>query len=566
MPPRRGDPIRILLQAFLAVFLSGYLAAVYAETYYIDAETGDDRNSGITSTKAWKTLYRVNSANFSPGDKILFKRNQHWRGTLVVPSSGATGQPITFSAYGEGANPLVMRTHAFSDWELLTDRSDGPAKIWTGKLPGVKNSWGLVQRGARAPVHAQHSDIAVEDMEDGHFYSPLNQGRFYFRSDTGNPGTVEIGAVPEAIRVKDKEHIVIEHIDVFGPGGRDTSGGSTGFKTISITGKSHDVVLQHLSITHGNSIGVSSDSTTSNITYRNLSAHDNAGTGIYMNARGGSITRCRSHDNGRLDSDKGDRGGIGSFKGSDILIESNEVFNNGPDNGSADFEISIVATGPVSLLRNYVHDCLQGCIQIAEGGDDSIIAYNIISRYGSVKNRIPSTGNLSGIRIGGGKSGARQVKVYNNVVHGGRQPADARDAALYVAWFDNSGLQVRNNIFADNLNRHVYVRGNAEIGNGYFSHNLFSDISGKLNWKEKQVRDLKQWRTFTGAGNRSAVGDPLFENASGAFREGADFALRETSPAIDNGVFVGITRDYEGTVVPFGSAPDIGAIEAHASD
>jgi len=41
----------------------------------------------------------------------------------------------------------------------------------------------------------------------------------------------------------------------------------------------------------------------------------------------------------------------------------------------------------------------------------------------------------------------------------------------------------------------------------------------------------------------------------------ADFNLKPSSPAIDAGIDVGLTRDYSGSIVPAGGAPDIGAYE-----
>ena len=48
--------------------------------------------------------------------------------------------------------------------------------------------------------------------------------------------------------------------------------------------------------------------------------------------------------------------------------------------------------------------------------------------------------------------------------------------------------------------------------------------------------------------------DPLFKSNE-------TFRLRPTSPAIDAGLDVGLTKDYHGHRVPQGSAPDIGASE-----
>ncbi len=76
-----------------------------AATYYVST-AGFDTNSG-TQAAPWKTIAKVNSSTFQPGDFILFKRGEMWREQLVPPSSGSPGNPITFSAYGTGENPII---------------------------------------------------------------------------------------------------------------------------------------------------------------------------------------------------------------------------------------------------------------------------------------------------------------------------------------------------------------------------------------------------------------------------------------------------------------------------
>ncbi|MBE9484937.1 MAG: hypothetical protein IMY74_08825, partial [Bacteroidetes bacterium] len=94
----------------------------FATNYYVDASNGSDDNSGTSQYAAWKSISKVNSSIFLPGDSILFKRNESWREQLVVPSSGEEGNPITFGAYGVGNKPLFLGSNAknnASDWTNL---------------------------------------------------------------------------------------------------------------------------------------------------------------------------------------------------------------------------------------------------------------------------------------------------------------------------------------------------------------------------------------------------------------------------------------------------------------
>jgi len=79
----------------------------WAATFYVDATNGIDTNDGLSPATAWKTVAKVNGSTFSAGDQILFKRGQVWNESLVPPSSGASGNPIVFDAYGTGEAPTL---------------------------------------------------------------------------------------------------------------------------------------------------------------------------------------------------------------------------------------------------------------------------------------------------------------------------------------------------------------------------------------------------------------------------------------------------------------------------
>src|SRR5208283_3315503 len=98
--------VQIAVFIILSVFLM--TSAGWAATYYVDATNGQDKNAGTSDTTAWNTIAKVNTSIFTPGDQVLFKRGETWRGTmLTIPSSGTSGNPITFSAYGTGAAPII---------------------------------------------------------------------------------------------------------------------------------------------------------------------------------------------------------------------------------------------------------------------------------------------------------------------------------------------------------------------------------------------------------------------------------------------------------------------------
>lgn len=82
-------------------------APLGAATYYIDSVKGNDSNKGTSSQAPWKSLAKVNSHAFRPGDRILFQRGSVWEGQLAPKSSGKEGAPLVFDSYGEGALPRI---------------------------------------------------------------------------------------------------------------------------------------------------------------------------------------------------------------------------------------------------------------------------------------------------------------------------------------------------------------------------------------------------------------------------------------------------------------------------
>ncbi len=102
----------LALLAFIAVgLLNSFSYATDPVTYYLRTD-GSDANSGLTNTSAgaWKTLAKVNRTTLNAGDVVhlgtgVFGSAQNDT-TLVVPSSGSAGSPITFS--GQGADKTVI--------------------------------------------------------------------------------------------------------------------------------------------------------------------------------------------------------------------------------------------------------------------------------------------------------------------------------------------------------------------------------------------------------------------------------------------------------------------------
>ncbi|HSW01162.1 MAG TPA: hypothetical protein VLI39_13385 [Sedimentisphaerales bacterium] len=93
-------------------------AAGAAQTYYVDSHSGSDAADGTTLETAWRSLGKVNAAKLGPGDSVLFRRGQSWRGTLK-PQSGDATAPVMYGAFGRGPRPALLGSVAANspkDW------------------------------------------------------------------------------------------------------------------------------------------------------------------------------------------------------------------------------------------------------------------------------------------------------------------------------------------------------------------------------------------------------------------------------------------------------------------
>lgn len=75
-------------------------------TYYVSS-SGDDSNNGTSPDTPWKSLDKINSTVFSPGDSVLLSCGDIWEGQLAPKGSGSTDMPIYIGSYGEGRKPYI---------------------------------------------------------------------------------------------------------------------------------------------------------------------------------------------------------------------------------------------------------------------------------------------------------------------------------------------------------------------------------------------------------------------------------------------------------------------------
>ena len=119
----RGLCIVAIAFALALLAVPARSSAIGAGTsYYVDSNTGNDSNSGISPTQSWKTLAKVNRTTFAPGDTILFKSGSRWTGQLWPKGSGKQSQPIVIDKYGGEEKPVIQCAGEAEDAVLLKNQ------------------------------------------------------------------------------------------------------------------------------------------------------------------------------------------------------------------------------------------------------------------------------------------------------------------------------------------------------------------------------------------------------------------------------------------------------------
>jgi hypothetical protein len=94
------------MKSTLLVIIICLVQSAFGRNFYI-SRNGSDNNTGTSYASPWQTLDKVNTTTFLPGDSILFRRGDAWRGQLI-PQSGSSEGDIVYNAYGTGSKPLLL--------------------------------------------------------------------------------------------------------------------------------------------------------------------------------------------------------------------------------------------------------------------------------------------------------------------------------------------------------------------------------------------------------------------------------------------------------------------------
>ena len=97
-------PIKKIKLIILLFFVS---SSINANVYYVSSSFGNDSNSGLSIQTPFKSIEKLNSINFNPGDSIYFKSGDYWEGMFWLKGSGTLTLPIVVDVYGGNARPII---------------------------------------------------------------------------------------------------------------------------------------------------------------------------------------------------------------------------------------------------------------------------------------------------------------------------------------------------------------------------------------------------------------------------------------------------------------------------
>ena len=190
--------------------------------FYV-SNNGDDSADGKTPETAWKTLERLKGIaamkDIKAGDVVLFERGGEWRGNLSCIAG------VTYSAYGEGAKPIINSSKRNYADPSLWEQTEYPniykctqyisnvgimAFDFTGILGNYNETLGTLKIAGVDGV-TTYADLK-NDLE---FFSDLSSGSLYLYCENGNPGdrfsNIEIGSEGGCVSVSAPGNVTIDN-------------------------------------------------------------------------------------------------------------------------------------------------------------------------------------------------------------------------------------------------------------------------------------------------------------------------------------------------------------------
>ncbi|TXK84158.1 discoidin domain-containing protein [Paenibacillus sp. N3.4] len=533
----------MLLFSALIVVTAPQTTLAVGTIYYVDSAGGSDSNNGTGTSTPWKTLTKVNSVTFAPGDQLLFKSGGMWTGQLASMGSGTSGSPIVIGSYGTGNKPILDGAGAVSSVIYLKNQ-----QYW--EISGLEITNNAAAEGTRRGIFVYADNAGTLN----HIY--LNN--LYIHDVLGDNSFTGNGKGTGGI-----------YFYVY----RDTS------KSISqvTQTKFNDVRIENNTITRVGRTGISMLTDwqknefkywSSGVAVRNNNLSYIAGDGMIIIGADQPVMEYNVISNanyvcGPNAANYGGNGwavGMFPFFSEGTKMQFNEVYSTRSTQDGQAFDVDGNNNNAV-VQYNYSHDneggfALNMVDNYAKGSrtTNTTIRYNISQND---RNRVFTISNVS------------NVKVYNNTVYVG----SALDTTIFWHKAAGTGTDASGNTVpvpaVDNIaynNNLIYNHGS-----GGYTVNNGTNVSFANNWYYGNHPSTEPSET----GKSGRLSDPKLVNA-GSGGTGIDlvnrgnnlpgYKLQSSSPLINAGIQVaGVSytglKDFWGGDALYGTNPDIGAFE-----
>jgi parallel beta-helix repeat protein len=559
----------------------------HSATYYVDSLKGDDANSGSTSDSPWRSLAKVNSFKFAPGDILLLRRGRLWREQLDFPSSGSAEAPITIDAYGDGEQPLISGSDLV-DATSWTQSSDAEGQIWKVHVPAQPNV--VLFDGTKGHRKSSVAEIIAPlqwSWNSGTLYvfSPSNPAVAFI-----HPG-VEAGVRPSGLNLTGISNVLVKNIAISGANAVPYAEGAGIWAiTVHLEGPTPgNLEMSNVTIMNGAGDGIHLENA-DHCTVNAVLVHDNEGAGIELYHSNGkfpitsaNITNNQVHHNGfngifivgcpraercrsvvypdglvvtgvRITGNTVHDNGAGIYlhETNDSLVAGNTAYSNTNTSRRGEgYCVGLSGSSSNIVEKNNCHHARLSGIELSIdtgkppfGSSHNTVRYNSVhddGSHGIFTNYIPSQGNKIlynviynhplGSCIMANYTGH---EIYNNTCYNSKIGIH-----LYVSptTRETGNISIKNNLVVRSSEYQVLVEKGVN-GPLEFSNNLyFPDGHSAFNWKDTVVAHFSEWQTVSGLDKDSLIGDPRL--ASAAPNISGDFALSPASLAVGRGADLG---------------------------
>lgn len=516
-------------------------------SYYVDKTLGDDAGTGAIGDP-WEYFPGMPSytggVTPQPDDFIYGKRGEIWREQLTVPSSGTSGHPITFGAYGTGDDPIISGAEIITGWTSAngsyqaTVTTEPKLVVYNGTILTSNNGAGSGVGLNEWDWNANTLFVNVgEDPDIGILEAGQRNRTITFSGNYVTINGLDLRYANERlVSLWNTSYIIVTNCTLIGAYGHAIYSASNGNN--QLTNNSISYAYRGIEFSGGNN--VISGNTFSNIPYQSVMPDAYPFPILCGGADDASVV------SGNTIGSMGEFGTVDSihaiyYNGSGGQTNQ-ELYGNIISNVPRGHGIKFIATsGRVS--RNRISGANYGGIAVVSNGTINVtvqIDYNIVSGCGK------------GFVEYEKGSGQMNISLYNNTFYLNNNTN--RDIYTdQIRFADNvTSLDIRNNIIYGAPSR--YTIYSVSQSNATINYNEHYGPNGNPVYYNGGPRTWTYWQETLGFDTNGLNADPLFVNAAGG-----DFTLQAGSPCINAGTDVGLEEDYFGN--PIIGLPDIGAAE-----